>query len=153
MTICGSITPEFSCSFSVLNISAKSYHLRGDASDADASAPPLGQCSPASLVVRLLRMLVSPVKVAEHNSLGRHDRISAADPRQRDQRYNSWSRCWNSKSNLTYRVQYRSDLTTNMWTSLRDCVRSTGSMSCITDPIAAGQPQRFYRVAQTNCVP
>ncbi len=60
--------------------------------------------------------------------------------------------CWNSKSNLTYQVQYRSDLTTNVWTSLV-CVRSTNSMSCITDPIAAGQPQRFYRVAQTNCVP
>jgi len=61
--------------------------------------------------------------------------------------------CWNSKSNLTYQVQYRSDLTTNRWNSLTNCVRSTGSMSCITDPIAAGQPQRFYRVAQTNCVP
>jgi len=61
--------------------------------------------------------------------------------------------CWNSISNLTYQVQYRSDLTTNMWTSLRDCVRSTGSTSCITDPIVVGQPQRFYRVALTNCVP
>ncbi len=61
--------------------------------------------------------------------------------------------CWNSKSNLTYQVQYRSDLTTNIWTSLRDCVRSTGSTSCISDPIAAGQPQRFYRVTQTNCGP
>ncbi len=61
--------------------------------------------------------------------------------------------CWNSKSNLTYQVQYRSDLTTNMWTSLRDCVRSTGSKTCLTDPVVVGQPQRFYRVAQTNCVP
>ena len=26
--------------------------------------------------------------------------------------------CWNSKSNVTYQVQYRSDLTTNIWTSL-----------------------------------
>src|SRR6185369_11619561 len=32
--------------------------------------------------------------------------------------------CWNSISNLTYQVQYRSDLTTNVWTSLVDCVRS-----------------------------
>jgi len=61
--------------------------------------------------------------------------------------------CWNSKSNLTYQVQYRSDLTTNLWTSLVACVRSTGATSCISDPIAAGQPQRFYRVVQTNCVP
>ena len=61
--------------------------------------------------------------------------------------------CWNSISNLTYQVQYRSDLTTNVWTSLGGCIRSTNSTSCINDPIAVGQPQRFYRVALTNCVP
>jgi hypothetical protein len=61
--------------------------------------------------------------------------------------------CWNSTSNLTYQVQYRSDLTTNLWTSLVDCVRSIGSKSCISDPVVVGQPQRFYRVVQTNCVP
>src|SRR5512134_273577 len=61
--------------------------------------------------------------------------------------------CWNSISNLTYQVQYRSDLTTNVWTSLVDCVRSTGSPSCIVDPIVVGQPPRFYRVALTDCVP
>jgi hypothetical protein len=61
--------------------------------------------------------------------------------------------CWNSKSNFTYQVQYRSDLTTNVWTSLVDCVQSTGSTSCIYDPVVVGLPQRFYRVGLTNCVP
>ncbi|MEK7684852.1 MAG: hypothetical protein AAB466_05480 [Verrucomicrobiota bacterium] len=61
--------------------------------------------------------------------------------------------CWNSESNLTYQVQYRSDLTTNLWTSLVGCVRSTGSTTCLSDPVVLGQPQRFYRVVQTNCVP
>jgi hypothetical protein len=61
--------------------------------------------------------------------------------------------CWNSISNLTYQVQYRSDLTSNVWTSLVDCVRSIGSTSCIFDPVVVGQPQRFYRVVLTNCVP
>ena len=61
--------------------------------------------------------------------------------------------CWNSKSNLTYQVQYRSDLTTNLWTSLVGCIRSTNSTSCINDPIIVGQPKRFYRVVLTNCVP
>ena len=61
--------------------------------------------------------------------------------------------CWNSQSNLTYQVQYRSDLTTNLWTSLLDCVPSTGSTSCIYDPVVEGQPQRFYRVALTKCAP
>jgi len=61
--------------------------------------------------------------------------------------------CWNSISNLTYQVQYRSDLTTNTWTSLVDCVRSIGSTSCIFDPLVVGQPQHFYRVVLTDCVP
>jgi hypothetical protein len=61
--------------------------------------------------------------------------------------------CWNSQSNLTYQVQYRSDFTQNLWTSLVDCIRSTNSTSCIYDPIVAGQPERFYRVILTNCVP
>ena len=46
--------------------------------------------------------------------------------------------CWNSISNLTYQVQYRSDLTTNLWTSLGDCIRSTDSTSCISDPDCRG---------------
>jgi hypothetical protein len=61
--------------------------------------------------------------------------------------------CWNSQSNLTYQVQYRSGLTTNLWTALGGCVRSTGAKSCISDPVVVGQPQRFYRVVLTNCVP
>ena len=61
--------------------------------------------------------------------------------------------CWNSKSNLTYQVQYRSDLATNLWTPLGGCIRSTNSTSCIFDPIVVGQPQRFYRAVLTNCVP
>jgi len=61
--------------------------------------------------------------------------------------------CWNSKSNLTYQVQYRSDLTTNLWTVLGNCIRGSGNMNCISDPIVPGQPQRFYRVVLTNCLP
>jgi hypothetical protein len=61
--------------------------------------------------------------------------------------------CWNSISNLTYQVQYRSDLTTNVWTSLGGCIRSTNSTSCVYDPTVVGQPQRFYRAVLTNCVP
>jgi hypothetical protein len=61
--------------------------------------------------------------------------------------------CWNSISNVSYQVQYRSDLTTNLWTSLGGCIRSTNSTSCVYDPLVVGQPQRFYRVVLTNCVP
>jgi len=61
--------------------------------------------------------------------------------------------CWSSQSNLTYQVQYRSELTTNLWTSLGNCLQGTGSRICISDPVVVGQPQRFYRVVLTNCVP
>ena len=54
--------------------------------------------------------------------------------------------CWNSISNLTYQVQYRSDLTSNLWTPLGDDVLSTGATSCIYDPVVVGEPQKFYRV-------
>src|SRR5438552_3560597 len=59
--------------------------------------------------------------------------------------------CWQSTSNLTYQVQYRSELTANLWTSLVDCFRSTGPKSCISDPVLEGQPQKFYRIVLTNC--
>jgi hypothetical protein len=61
--------------------------------------------------------------------------------------------CWTSITNATYRVEYRSDLTTNTWTTLTDCVPSGGSETCITDKILRGEPQRYYRAVLTNCVP
>jgi hypothetical protein len=60
---------------------------------------------------------------------------------------------WSSQSNLTYQVQYRSALTTNLWTSLVACIRSTNTTTAIFDPVVLGQPQRFYRVVLTDCVP
>lgn len=61
--------------------------------------------------------------------------------------------CWNSQPNVVYQVQYRSALTPDVWTDLGDCIRSTSSTTCIYDPIVLGQPQRFYRVVLTDCVP
>ena len=54
--------------------------------------------------------------------------------------------CWNSISNLTYQVQYRSTLTTNTWTNLGSPVIGSGSTYCITDKVPLGEPRRFYRV-------
>jgi hypothetical protein len=53
--------------------------------------------------------------------------------------------CWPSISNQLYRVEYRSELTTNMWKFLLD-VQATNRTTCITDKIPVGQPQRFYRL-------
>lgn len=60
--------------------------------------------------------------------------------------------CWTSETNATYRVEYRSDLTTNTWVTLQECVLGTSAETCIYDTILRGQPQRFYRVVVTNCV-
>jgi len=61
--------------------------------------------------------------------------------------------CWESASNATYRVEYRSSLTTNNWVSLRECVPTGGMRTCIKDEVLFDQPQRFYRVVLTNCIP
>jgi hypothetical protein len=61
--------------------------------------------------------------------------------------------CWNSDTNTGYQVQYRSDLTTNVWAPLVECVRGGISNTCVTDPVLPAMPKRFYRVIQTNCVP
>jgi hypothetical protein len=60
--------------------------------------------------------------------------------------------CWTSTTGATYRVEYRSDPTTNIWTTLTNCVPSGGGETCIYDKVRRGEAQRFYRVAATNCV-
>lgn len=56
---------------------------------------------------------------------------------------------WPSQSGIAYQVQYRSDLTTNVWLDLLGTnVIGNGMTEYIYDPILPGQPQRFYRV---NC--
>lgn len=60
--------------------------------------------------------------------------------------------CWDSLDYATYRVEYSSELTSNSWVILQDCVPSGGAQTCITNNVGPGEPQRFYRVAATNCV-
>lgn len=54
--------------------------------------------------------------------------------------------CWNSESNQTYDIQFRSVLTSNNWLDLQTNFLATTSSTCVFDRIAPGQPQRFYRV-------
>ena len=54
--------------------------------------------------------------------------------------------CWEASSNRTYQVQYRSTLTTNIWTNLGPPRPGNGSTDCITDPVQPAQPQRYYRI-------
>jgi hypothetical protein len=54
--------------------------------------------------------------------------------------------CWNTVSNRAYQVQYRSTLTTNLWTNLGSPRLGDGSTNCVTDNAPLGEPRRFYRV-------
>jgi hypothetical protein len=54
--------------------------------------------------------------------------------------------CWNSQTGVLYQPQYRSVLTTNVWTALGSPVPGNGSTNCITDAVLNGEPARFYRV-------
>lgn len=53
---------------------------------------------------------------------------------------------WLSRSNRLYQIQYRSDLTTNMWADLGTPLLGTGSTNALYDGVLIGQPQRFYRI-------
>ncbi len=57
--------------------------------------------------------------------------------------------CWNTESNLTYQLEYRSSLTTNLWVSLGDPLLGIGGKICTNDTVLPDEPQRFYRVARS----
>src|SRR5688572_27253168 len=51
---------------------------------------------------------------------------------------------WASQSNRIYQVQYRSVLTSNLWTNLGFAVQGNGKTVLMTDAVEG--PLRFYRV-------
>jgi hypothetical protein len=59
---------------------------------------------------------------------------------------------WASLTNETYRVDFRSDLTTIVWTPLT-CTAGDGTTKRVYDLVPVGALRRFYRLAVTNCVP
>lgn len=54
--------------------------------------------------------------------------------------------CWDSVTNFTYQVEYRSSLTTNSWVPLGSPRQGIGGIVCTNDTVSLGEPQRFYRV-------
>jgi hypothetical protein len=52
--------------------------------------------------------------------------------------------CWNSTSNATYQIQYRSELTAGEWVNLGAPVVGNGGTTCVTDEVVS--PRRLYRV-------
>ena len=57
---------------------------------------------------------------------------------------------WYTVTNAAYQLQYCSALTPDQWTPVSLWIVGGGQMISTNDPILAGQPQRFYRVAVTN---
>jgi hypothetical protein len=59
--------------------------------------------------------------------------------------------CWNTETNLSYRLEYRSALTENSWLPLdTNCYSGDGAIKCVYDSVPIGEPQRFYRFV-TGC--
>ena len=59
--------------------------------------------------------------------------------------------CWETVAGIWYQLQYKSDLTTNLWVPLfPEFLRGTGSAFCTNDSVLLGQPQKFYRLVVTN---
>ena len=56
--------------------------------------------------------------------------------------------CWNTLTNFSYQIEYRSLITTNSWAPFGGPFQGTGGMICTNDTIQAGQPQRFYRAVR-----
>lgn len=61
--------------------------------------------------------------------------------------------CWESVPDATYRVEWRSEVSPGDWSPVVECVRSTGSTTCVQDAVAPGEPRRFYRVVRVDCEP
>lgn len=61
--------------------------------------------------------------------------------------------CWESVPDATYRVEWRSEVSPDNWRPLLECVRSTGSTTCVQDAVPPGEPRRFYRVVRVDCEP
>ncbi len=54
--------------------------------------------------------------------------------------------CWNSTSNRTYQVQYRTALDLGTWIPLGSPVPGNGGAQCVADKVPGDRTQRFYRV-------
>jgi hypothetical protein len=52
--------------------------------------------------------------------------------------------CWESRTNATYQLQYRSESTTNIWTNLEPPIPGTNGLACTVQ--AVSEPHRLYRV-------
>lgn len=56
--------------------------------------------------------------------------------------------CWPAAYDVNYRVEYKSEVTAGVWTTLQSGIPGTGATNCVTDPIT--NEKRYYRVVLEN---
>jgi hypothetical protein len=54
--------------------------------------------------------------------------------------------CWDTVVGKVYQVQYRSQLTTNLWLPFGAPRQGIGAADCVRDTVPSDEPHRFYRV-------
>lgn len=71
-----------------------------------------------------------------------------------DIRFSEVELSWQALTNVHYRAEYRSDLTTNVWMPLNtNVIIGTGERHTLYERITAGDGQRFYRIVQVSGEP
>ncbi len=54
--------------------------------------------------------------------------------------------CWSTASGVRYLLEFTTDIQDEAWTALGDPIIGNGEVSCISDKVLAGAPQRYYRI-------
>lgn len=99
-----------------------------------------------------VRLYDGALAAAEIQAVAAEESLGLISPRL-NLRVSQVELCWTTVTNLTYQLQYRSDLTTNNWLPLfTKYWPGTGGVLCTNDVVPSGQPQRFYQVVATNRV-
>ena len=60
---------------------------------------------------------------------------------------------WMSLPNVQYRIEYANDVASPVWQILVDCIAGTGANLILYDQLDSVQPEKYYRVVISNCVP
>jgi hypothetical protein len=64
-----------------------------------------------------------------------------------NQTTNAFGFSWSAVSGLSYQVQYKTNLSQPDWSNLGSAILATNTTMTVSDPIALGPSQRWYRVA------
>jgi hypothetical protein len=125
----------------------------GAQNEANGSVTPNLRGSMTIARLRVYDEALSPDTGADSIQAHYLSEVAAFNPPRAIIRVSEVEICWDTISNLTYQLQYRSSLTTDAWTTLgTNCYLGDGGARCIHETVPMGE-RRFYRIVATNCVP